>query len=59
MNLSKSLVQALAVCAELIAGRSAGLVILNGDPPINVRAFASVRYTPRSGEITYREARNL
>ncbi|MGB8907397.1 MAG: amidohydrolase family protein [Candidatus Cybelea sp.] len=43
---------------EVAAGRSADLVVLNGDPLINVRALASVRYTLRGGEIIYREARN-
>ena len=43
---------------EVAAGRSADLVVLNGDPSINLRALASVRYTLRGGEIIYREARN-
>ena len=39
---------------EVAVGRSADLVVLNGDPSINVRALASVRYTLRGGEIIYR-----
>ncbi|MGA9944325.1 MAG: amidohydrolase family protein [Candidatus Cybelea sp.] len=43
---------------KVAVGRSADLVVLNGDPSINVRALASVRYTLRGGEIIYQEARN-
>jgi imidazolonepropionase-like amidohydrolase len=43
---------------EVAPGRSADLVVLNGDPSINLGALASVRYTLRGGEIIYQEARN-
>jgi imidazolonepropionase-like amidohydrolase len=38
-------------------GLAADLVVLDGDPSRNVRAFAAVRYTIRDGKLIYRAAR--
>ncbi|MGQ0647823.1 MAG: amidohydrolase family protein [Gemmatimonadaceae bacterium] len=42
---------------RIAAGLVADLVVLAGDPARDVRAFASVRYTIRSGRVIYQAAR--
>jgi imidazolonepropionase-like amidohydrolase len=42
---------------RIAPGLAADLVVLNGDPSRDVRAFAAVRYTIRGGKLIYRGAR--
>jgi len=42
---------------RIAAGLAADLVVLNGDPSRDVRAFAAVRYTLRNGKSIYQAAR--
>lgn len=41
--------------AEVRAGNPADLVVLTGDPAMNIGALSAVRYTIRAGEIVYAE----
>ena len=41
---------------RIAPGLAADLVVLNGDPSRNVRAFAALRYTIRDGKVIYRAA---
>jgi len=42
---------------RIVPGLVADLVVLNGDPSRDVRAFAAVRYTIRDGKLIYQAAR--
>ncbi|MEK6323207.1 MAG: amidohydrolase family protein [Acidobacteriota bacterium] len=42
---------------RIAPGLAADLVVLNGDPSRDVRAFAAVRYTIRDGKLIYQAAR--
>ncbi len=42
---------------RIAPGLAADLVVLNGDPSRNVRAFAAVRYTIRDGKLIYQAVR--
>ena len=42
---------------RIAPGLAADLVVLNGDPSRDVRAFAAVRYTLRNGKLIYQAAR--
>jgi imidazolonepropionase-like amidohydrolase len=42
---------------KLAPGMDADIVLLSGDPSIDVRAFSKVRYTIRRGRIIYRLTR--
>jgi imidazolonepropionase-like amidohydrolase len=42
---------------RIAPGLAADLVVLNGDPSRDVRAFAAVRYTIRDGKVVYRGGR--
>jgi len=42
---------------RIVPGLVADLVVLNGDPSRDVRAFAAVRYTIRDGKLIYQATR--
>ena len=42
---------------RIAPGFAADLVVLNGDPSRDVRAFAAVRYTIRDGKLIYKATR--
>jgi imidazolonepropionase-like amidohydrolase len=47
----------IASLGRVAPGLAADLVVLNGDPSGDVRAFAAVRYTIRDGKVIYQAAR--
>ena len=42
---------------RIAPGLTADLVVLNGDPSRDIRAFAAVRYAIRDGKLIYQSAR--